>query len=174
MPRKRYNPSPEVRTAIVSRIRAGTYRHVAAEAEGIPAAIFKRWLEQAAKPRARKKYRELAEEVMRAEAEVRAEAEATLYKDDPKTWLKSGPGRETAEQPGWSGVVRPSAKETARTNALSDPAWQELWAVILSALASFPEARESVSRALAGVKAEAPRPVAVCLPSHAEGPTHLA
>ena len=115
--------TPEVVRTIVAYIRAGAYPSVAAAAAGVPAAVFRAWLDRGSKPRAARKYRDLVAAVAAAAAQARVTAELACFQDDPKTWLTKGPGRETAETPGWSGVVRPvvALTDNRSVNLLTDP-----------------------------------------------------
>jgi hypothetical protein len=45
--------------------------------------------------------------VREAIATARLAAEMQALKDDPLFWLKYGPGKETADVPGWSNAVKP-------------------------------------------------------------------
>jgi hypothetical protein len=86
---------------------------------------------------------------MQAAAQARLLAETKLFEKDPKTWLKSGPGKESRGNPGWSKEVAPAPPAGGRPgNVLASPQWQALWARILAALADFPEARAALAQAL--------------------------
>jgi hypothetical protein len=52
-------------------------------------------------------YRLLHETVREARAQARLTAEITVFKADPRAWLREGPGRETPSVPGWSSPTRP-------------------------------------------------------------------
>src|SRR4051794_15681385 len=110
MAAKRYVLTPTVAEQVENLILAGAYPHVAAEAAGVPRAVFKKWLTRGRRGGAREPYRGFADRILRAAAQARALAEVELHKRDPKVWLKSGPGRETEGNPGWSkdvAFVRP-------------------------------------------------------------------
>ena len=137
--------TPEVHKQIVSYIRSGCYEWLAAEAAGVPRALFEEWLRRGlAGMRA---YRAFAEEVSRARAQARARAEIAAFEKDPGFWLRHGPGRETSTAPGWSGPVRPLAT-TAQANALESLSVLELLQVLDEALRSHPEARAAVLQAI--------------------------
>jgi hypothetical protein len=142
-------PTPEVTKKIVEYVLAGGYQRVAAEAAGVPGAVFRRWLAQGRRTGATGPCRDLADRVMRAAAEARLLAETTLLVKDPRTWLKSGPGKETPDNPGWSKEVAPVVPARGLPgNVLATPQWQALWTRILAALADFPEARVALAQAL--------------------------
>jgi hypothetical protein len=148
-----YQLTPDVQQAITAYIRAGGFPHVAAEAAGIPRAVFERWLEQGKRPKAKPLYRMLHLAVLQARAQARLAAEMAALKDDPLAWLKSGPGRETAEGRGWTVPVKPVVTQDNRTvNVLLEPQLMGLFAAVLQVLAPFPEARKAVAEALAGMR----------------------
>jgi hypothetical protein len=71
--------------------------------------------------------------------------------EEPLSWLKFGPGKETPGRPGWSGMPRPIVREeNTQGNILLSPEMQGVFASILQVLAPFPEARAAVAQALAG------------------------
>ena len=93
--------TPELQETLVSYVRQGAYDWVAAETVGIGRTTFYRWMaEGEAKPRG--KYREFWVKVSRARAEARTLAETTVRRENPLAWLRYGPGREKAGQPGWT------------------------------------------------------------------------
>jgi hypothetical protein len=138
-----------MRSQIVAGIRAGGYPHVSAEAWSMPVRVFDDWLKRGAAPRARKPYAEFAEAVREAEAQARLRAEIEVHQAEPKTWLEHGPGRDTADRPGWSAPVRAAARSPQGRNALLDGELMSLFQTVLQALAPFPEARAQVAAALA-------------------------
>ena len=66
MARTRHLLTPAVEQAILSFIRAGGFPVVAAEAAGVPRAVFERWLARGEAPRGPAKYRAFAEAVRQA------------------------------------------------------------------------------------------------------------
>ena len=142
--------TPEIQRTIVAYIRAGAYPAVAAEAAGVSAALFREWMERGAGRRATTRYREFRAAVVEAAAQARVTAELACFQDDPKTWLTKGPGRETQETPGWSGVVRPvvALTDNRSVNLLTDPTSSAILTMLLAALAPFPEARRAAIDAL--------------------------
>jgi hypothetical protein len=116
MSRKRHILTYPLMQRIVLRLRTGTFDHIAAEAEGIPALKFQEWLRRADGPKPRKIYRDLKHEVMMAKAQARCTAESKMRLDDPRTWLLQGVGKETDRRPGWSRApnAAPPEKTTKR------------------------------------------------------------
>jgi hypothetical protein len=148
---RRFHPTPLLCQQICAYIRAGGYAPVAAEAAGLPRRVFERWLARGRKKRAPGEYREFAEAVRQAEAHARLRAEMAAYKKDAMNWLKSGPGRESADRPGWSMPVRARpVKERGEGNPLLHPAGARVVAALLKALTPFPEARAAAAAALDG------------------------
>ncbi len=100
-----------------------------------------------------KKYRLCVEAVLQAITQARLTAEIKAHDDEPLRWLQQGPGKETADSPGWSTPVKPTVNHTNNTiNLLLHPEMQSLFAAILQVLTAFPEARQAVSEALASVR----------------------
>jgi hypothetical protein len=94
-------------------------------------------------------YRLFALEVRKARAWARATAEWALFKKEPRTWLKSGPGREVRGEPGWSKDVPPLlGKGRRRRDPLLDPGWRALFRRLLDALTPYPEARAALAEVL--------------------------
>src|ERR1700678_4070987 len=98
--------TPELEAKIVASIRAGGYPVVAAQAWGVSKELFERWLARGRRKNAREPYRRFARNVDQALGQARLRAEMDAYKDDPKSWLKHGPGKELPGQPGWSALVK--------------------------------------------------------------------
>jgi hypothetical protein len=142
MPRDRPLPTPELQQSICAFIRAGGFPRVAAEAAGVPAAVFERWLRRGKRRRAPDCYRAFAEAVAQARAQARLAAELQAFEKRPLDWLKCGPGRETAADPGWASAPKPVSRGGADADTPSLP--PEVLAVfqrLLEVLAPFPEAR---------------------------------
>src|SRR5437762_13230908 len=92
---RRFRLTPQLRSQIVAGVRAGGYPHVAAEAWGVPRAIFDLWLERGQAKDGREPYASFARDVQTAYAQARLRAELAVFEDDPKVWLAHGPGRES-------------------------------------------------------------------------------
>jgi hypothetical protein len=157
MARSRHELTPALQQSIVAYIRAGGFPHVAAEAAGVPRQVFERWCRLGEGPRARPLYRAFADAVRQAAAQARLGAEVAVHDGKPLDWLRNGPGRETADVPGWTSLARPRPPGRAESPLL-DPAVQALLARLLEALADFPEARVHAASAIEASGA-AERPV---------------
>ncbi|MGL4551515.1 MAG: hypothetical protein ACRC33_10040 [Gemmataceae bacterium] len=154
MTNRNYRLTPVAQAQIVAFIRAGAFPHAAAEAAGIPAAVFDRWL-SIGSPLGRppgwkrhKLYTTLWDAVLQAVAQSRVAAEVEAHRDEAVRWLMSGPGRDRPDAPGWSHPVRPRPAAAA-AGGLNDPALQKLFADLVRVLEPFPEAREAAAKALA-------------------------
>ncbi|HYV38529.1 MAG TPA: hypothetical protein VE988_22785 [Gemmataceae bacterium] len=88
-------------------------------------------------------YRMLATEVRQAIGWARLKAEMELHENDAKTWLLYGPGKETAVREGWGRGGKTAGAETESDD------WMEVCALLVEALAPFPEARMAAAEALA-------------------------
>ena len=95
---QRQRPDPVLCQQICAYIRAGGYAPVAAEAAGVPAAVFHDWMERGTGRGARDPYRTLAERVRHAHAHARCMAEVA------RDFLRSGPLARTVV-----GVIPPAA-----------------------------------------------------------------
>jgi hypothetical protein len=140
--------TPEVQQTICQFIRAGGFPHVACEAAGIPIEVYESWLELAKKKR-HKRYRDFVIAVRAAQAQARLAAEIKILQENPLDWLKSGPGRESPNLPGWTAPTKPLVQTNNQVNLLLAPEMQGLFAAILRVLGPFPEARAAVALALA-------------------------
>lgn len=145
---KRISFDAEAARQLLGFIRAGGYPHVAAEAAGVPAAVFRHWLELGERPGAHDPYRRFVREVRQAAAAARLVVEHGVYKKDPKFWLAHGPGKETPGNPGWTGEVRPLGLEQGSAAPGQDE-WRRACEDLLQALVEYPEARAAAARALA-------------------------
>jgi hypothetical protein len=149
MPPRIHNLTAKLADDITAKIRRGAFPHVAAEAAGIPRAIFRRWLELGGRAHARKPYKAFAMAVKQAQAIARLTAEAKVLQSDPKTWLRSGPGRERPGDPGWTAVTKPIATPHKQTiNLLASHDFLAFLATLRRVLAPYPEALDALSTAL--------------------------
>jgi len=122
MSKLHYSWSAEVESRIVSAIRNGAFPLVAAEVNGIPREVFATWLRRGERTHASPRWRSLRDKIREAVAYARLKAETESLRDDSRTWLKHGPGRELPDAPGWSNAVKPCAadpSEDPRDGALS-------------------------------------------------------
>jgi hypothetical protein len=137
----------ELASQIVAFIRAGGFPHVAAEAAGVPREVFADWLRRGREPGGRPPYRDLARGVCQAQAQARLTAEVAALTDRPLDWLRSGPGKETADAAGWTGPARPQPPpDPPPDDALADPRVRQFLADLLDLLAPHPEARDAAAR----------------------------
>lgn len=143
MAHSRYRLTPQVEHDILAYIRAGGVPQVAAEAAGIPAAVFLDWT---ARPSAR--YRGFADAVRTAHAQARLRCEISIHEDRPLDWLKSGPGQPQAARPGWTSAVRAAPAPTDNPILLDDPAVQQFLVWLLDGLGPNPTLREEARRRL--------------------------
>src|SRR5262245_13838852 len=150
MARNRFRLSKEIVTKTAALVRAGVFPAVAAETLGVPPWVFARWMDEGAHARRPGLKRALWDGVRVAAAEARAVAEAELLEKDKRTWLKSGPGRDVPDLPGWSNPARAPVAPPARgpANVLLSPGTLRLFDKILGAMAPFPEARAAVEAVL--------------------------
>ncbi len=147
-----YKLTDEIWKQIVAYVRAGGFPHIAAEACGIPREVFDGWIARAELPtKGARRFRAFRDEVIQAQAIARLNAEIKVLKDDPLSWLRSGPGRETSSGPGWTVPTKPLHRHARALNALMHPEVQTLLAVIMQALAPFPEARAVLAQAMANL-----------------------
>ena len=141
MSRSRMKRTPAVEQALVAYVRAGSFPHVAAEAAGVPPDVFAGWLTS-------RGHRDFARAVRQAHAQARAAAEIAVHANRPLDWLKSGPGRPLADQPGWTAPAKADDTRRTEVSGLEDPEVQAAFARLLDALEAFPEARAAAGAAL--------------------------
>lgn len=97
---RRTKLTPELQKEITSYIEGGAYDWVAAQKCGIHPATFRNWMNWGENGNPR--YVAFFAEVCRARAHARAFAEIQVRRDNPFAWLRYGPGRERAGEPGWT------------------------------------------------------------------------
>ena len=148
MPTKPPLLTPEIEKTIVAYVRAGGYAHIAAEAAGIPRAVFEEWMRKGEAKRPSKAFKDFAIAVRQAEAQARLGAEVAALKDKPMDWLRAGPGKETTAKPGWSALAKPRAGAGKATSLLMDEGVQTLLRVLLQALEPYPDARAAIAGVL--------------------------
>jgi hypothetical protein len=146
MPKRRLAPTPEEEIQILNFIKAGGYPLVAAEAAGVPAALFQKWLDHGRRRAAPARLRTFAEEVSRSVALARLRAELAAYEKAPALWLTRGPGRERPSYPGWSLAVPAAAGASLATGGQTEVF--DLLGKLSRVLAPFPEAHAAVLRAV--------------------------
>jgi hypothetical protein len=141
--------TPAIERSIVAYVRAGGFPHVAAVAAGVPRELFDEWMQNGAQ--ADSKFRSFYLAVLQAQAQARLAAETKALEEKPMDWLKCGPGRDTADSPGWTAAARASQRSgNASTDLFRHPELQGLFAAVLDLLTPFPEARAVVAEAFFG------------------------
>ncbi|HTU89594.1 MAG TPA: hypothetical protein VMF69_05800 [Gemmataceae bacterium] len=153
MARARYRLTLALQEKIAAFIRAGGFAHVAAEAAGLPREVFARWLERGERPGAPANYRAFARAIREAEAQGRLQAELNVRSDKPLDWLKAGPGKASADNPGWGNPGKAGGTTTA-DKIDAAPVWSEmlhLFGRCVEQLAAYPDARAALSAWLAAL-----------------------
>ena len=84
--------TPEIQREICSYIIAGGFGNVAAEAAGVPAKIFERWMQWGQAERPVGLYREFYLAVRRAEGQARLAAESRTFQKAALSWFSLGTG----------------------------------------------------------------------------------
>jgi hypothetical protein len=134
--------------ALLLYIRAGAYEDVAAEAAGVPRAVYRHWLARGEGQEAEEPYRTFARRVQAAKAQTRVWAEIQMREKEVRNWLKCGPGKEAPGNPGWSKEAAPATPADGRGDPLDSPEIDRVWAILDVALIPYPEMRLVVARAL--------------------------
>jgi hypothetical protein len=134
--------TPELQERICSYVRSGGYPHVAAEAAGVPREVFDEWLRRGSGRRTRRRYRAFVLAVRQAAAQGRLTKEMEVFRDKPLDWLRYGPGRETADAPGWTSAGKPAFGAAGDGgNPLENPVLLERLHALVARLTHSPEAR---------------------------------
>ena len=157
MARSRYRLTLTLQEQIVSYIRAGGFPHVAAEAAGLPRHIFTRWIERGRGDDAPPAYREFARAIMEAHAQARLHAELTAMSDKPLDWLKAGPGKDSADNLGWTNPGKAGGASAKGPDL--ERFWAEVFALLgecAERLAEHPDARAILAAWLAEARARRP------------------
>src|SRR6185437_7480818 len=157
MAQSRYRLTAALQEQIVAYIRAGGFPHIAAEAAGLPRHLFARWLERGQRADAPAAYREFARAVMEAQAQARLHAELTALTDKPLDWLKAGPGKDSADNPGWTNPGKP--RSASADGADKGQIWAEVLALLgrcAEGLGAYPEARAALAAWIAQLPATPP------------------
>jgi hypothetical protein len=140
--------TPDLEAEIVKYVSLGAFPHVAAEAAGVPPDVFEQWLKWGKHPRGEPKFRRFAAALCQAAALARVSAEGSVLNKRPLDWLKCGPGKETAESPGWSMPVRGRPAGAAADESADEP-FEQFTHQLLGALTPHPDARVAVAQVLA-------------------------
>lgn len=145
----RHQLTPEIQRQTCALIRSGAFPHVAAEVAGVPQKVFERWMKWGKAARPVPLYRDFFEAVCMAQAHARAVAENHVFVHAPITWLKCGPGKETARSPGGTSPVKPRPLPLPKPGmSVSEERLQTFITVNLGALKLFPDARAAAADAL--------------------------
>ncbi|HEY7158546.1 MAG TPA: hypothetical protein VH575_31670 [Gemmataceae bacterium] len=160
MPRSRIRLTPALQEQIVAFIRAGGYPHVAAEAAGLPREEFERWMRRGQGRNARPHYRAFARAVREAEAQARLNAQVQTAKQKPLDWLKTSPGKGSADNPSRTNPDKPRDASAAKADKEE---LQRLWCAVLDLfgrcaeqLAPYPEAHAVLTTWLKELPPEPP------------------
>ena len=151
MPTPRGRLTDAVQQPIVAYGRAGGFAEVAAEAAGVRRLTILGRMRKGDDPKAKPRYRAFAQAARQAQAQARLGAEVSARNDKPLDWLRNGPGRETAEQRGWTSNARPDAGKAAGA-ALLQAEVRDLVGRVMAALEAHPEVRAALAEQLAGGK----------------------
>lgn len=146
MARRRYKLTPNIQQSIVNFVLAGGYPEVAAESVGIPRRILAQWLQCGEGAGVASIYGAFARAVRKAQAQARLQTEIDVREAKPLDWLKCGPGRETADTPGWTTASK------ARTPNSAKPDLERIRAEVFALfgecveqLRAYPEARATLA-----------------------------
>jgi hypothetical protein len=112
-----------VARSVVRNIREGAFEWTAAEAAGISRAMFYQWIERG--DRGEQPFAVFAAQVRQASAQARLEAEQWVWKHDPLSWLRFGPGRERQNEPGWGEPADALTEAGVKEQIEEDPTWSE-------------------------------------------------
>jgi hypothetical protein len=156
--------TPEIEQQIMAGIRAGGYAHVSAAAFGVPEQIFDTWLKWGTSKTAKDPYKRFARNIEQAKAQARLKAEMTAMENDPRFWLKNGPGRDLPDKPGWAAMVRPILTGNQQTvNLFMSPEFLQFMHTLRAVLAPFPDALKALTAAM-----DQPKPEIIQLPPQTE------
>lgn len=93
-----------VRQTVVAALRQGTFLWVAAVSSGITERTLAYWLQKGRD--GIEPYVQFFHDVEQAMGLARLSAETRVFNNDPKTWLRLGPGRDRPGRPGWTEETR--------------------------------------------------------------------
>jgi hypothetical protein len=136
-----------LRAHISGLVHSGASPEAAAAAAGVPPHCFRRWLARGRGRRGREPYRAFAAAIQRAEGAARVRAEIKAWEDDPRLWLRYGPGRKRPGAPGW-GQSAPAGVPRPDPGSYSAHEVECLVPRFMEALEPFPEARRVAADAL--------------------------
>ncbi len=135
--------TPEQQQYVLSLLRSGTFPRVALETAGMLWADFRRWQAQEQRQGRGKQVHAFRVAMRQAAAQSRAKAELEVREKSPLLWLKHGPGRDLAGNPGWANPPKPGtgAKKGSASGGLESPRIQAFLGELLDVFQQFPEAR---------------------------------
>jgi transposase len=110
----------EVLRRICEAVRAGCTKEVAAAYAGVSRSSLHRWLAKGAEEGSDPRYRELAQELRRAEAEAEVHAAAILRRAMADDWRAAVAYLERRHRPRWSKYAHAPARE-AEDGPKADP-----------------------------------------------------
>lgn len=93
--------SRRLQEIICAMIQGGISAHIAAESVGVSRRTFFSWLERGEKE-PESAYGKFLHNVQAARGQARAAAEAHVYRKNPHTWLREGPGRDGPGMQNWT------------------------------------------------------------------------
>lgn len=140
----------QLQDSIAAAIRAGGFGHVAAQAFRASRKSFNRWRKLGRSNESDEPFRSFECAIDEALGQARLRAEMDVLGDQPRIWLQHGPGRETADVPGWTTAVKPMAKRAGHENPFMTAALMGLMRDVMQSLESHPEARADVARRFEG------------------------
>jgi hypothetical protein len=150
--------TPENQHSLIAFIRAGAFLNTAAEAAGISAAVFEKWMRIGCPLGRRRGWKPhkldtpLWRLVREAEGQARVGAEVEARNEAVVRWLTQGPGKDRPGVPGWSLAVRPRPEAKEKAEEGIPPEVLRLCGELLEALTPFPEARVAAAEALGKTK----------------------
>ena len=142
---------------ILQNIEEGCFPRAAASAAGITNKTLWEWLNDT-----RPKFRAFQAAYEEAIGRARSQAEKKVFKEDPKFWLRYGPGRERYDTngqiiPGWGDnapKLAEPAQQSTTINVITHPAFQAIQRVLSEVLADDPDKRSLIASKLAQIESE--------------------
>ncbi len=134
--------SRQQQSIIVNLIGHGSFPHIAAEAAGVPRPVFEEWMEAGRKQQHGRRH-DFCREVSQSIAQIRAVVEIEVKKEDPKFWLRFGPGKQGGAILGWG---PPTKRRRGKSPSKNDwqPEFFALLGEIVQRLQDMPEARQVI------------------------------
>ena len=96
-----------------------------------------------------KVYKAFARAIRQAMAQARAKAEVEAFQNRPLDWLRSGPGKEVDDIPGWTANVKHNGRGNPTDSlTLDHPLLQILIRFLLNHLEPWPEVRATIAKTI--------------------------